>query len=85
MNNTIPILILAFNRPDFLKNRIHDLTNQTIKTAKIIVAIDGPRISNNEDKVNILKIIDILESNLKLNISIIKRKENLGCTENTIL
>ena len=61
-----------------------ELEKQSKKPTKIIVAIDGPRISNSEDKINISQILSILESNTNLSISVIKRKENFGCTNNTI-
>jgi hypothetical protein len=81
----IPVLILAFNRPDFVMNRLIELENQTIKPTKIIVSIDGPRESNREDNVNISKILGILESDSNAHILVIRRENNLGCTNNVIL
>lgn len=85
MNSIIPVLILAFNRPDFLRNRLLELEEQSLKPMKIIVSVDGPRESNRKDLIEISQILSILESNSNSHISVIKREKNLGCTNNTIL
>ena len=85
MNSMIPVLILAFNRPDFLQNRLLELEKQSIKPIKIIVSVDGPRDSNSKDYTDISQILSILESDTNSHILVIKREKNLGCTNNIIL
>ena len=84
MNEVIPVLILAFNRPDFLEKRLQEITTQSVKPDRIIVSVDGPRTLNDQDVESICMIMNILESYKTLGVSVIKRERNLGCTNNTI-
>jgi hypothetical protein len=85
MNSMIPVLILAFNRPDFLQKRLLELEKQSIKPKKIIVSVDGPRYSNSRDYNDISQILSILKSDINSHILVIMREKNLGCTNNIIL
>ena len=53
-----PILIITFNRPDFLKKIISVL--EKIKPKKIYFKIDGPRQGNKNDEKQILKTKKII-------------------------
>ena len=52
-----PILIITFNRPDFLKIVISVL--EKIKPKKIYFKIDGPRQGNKNDEEQMKKILSI--------------------------
>ena len=75
-----PLLgIFAYNRPSHFKRLLISLENYNIN--KIILFIDGPK--NDKDKINQFYISNMAK-NSKLNIKIIKRKNNLGL-RNSIL
>tara|TARA_B100002019_G_C21133716_1_gene529632 strand:- start:22 stop:918 length:897 start_codon:yes stop_codon:yes gene_type:complete len=78
-----PILIITFNRPDFLKKIISVL--KKIKPKKIYFKIDGPRQGNKNDEVQILKTKKIInEIQWRCKKFIFQSKKNLGSRDNPI-
>ena len=72
-----PVLIIAFNRPDFLNKLL--LTLKKVKPKKIYISIDGPRLDNfYEDNVNISKIISLIHKIKWCKFIIFKNNNNLG-------
>ncbi|HSW90188.1 MAG TPA: hypothetical protein VLH19_04935 [Patescibacteria group bacterium] len=71
-----PILLLTFNRPDYVERQIQLLS--AIAPKRLYIACDGPR--NNED-LEIQNRIHILVSNIdwKCSVFTLYRKKNLGC------
>ena len=71
-----PILLIGFNRPDLMRQVVENVAK--IKPVKIYVAVDGPRNSAEESKVNevrqVIKLID-WKCEVKTNF----QKFNLGC------
>lgn len=77
MSNLIPILIIAFNRPNLLEELIETL--KTLEPKIIRVFIDGPRPNNTKDSKNIEECAKIAKSiNWTTNVKIVIEKENLG-------
>ena len=78
-----PILIVTFNRPDFLKKVI--LVLEKIKPKRIYFKIDGPRLGNKNDEEQILKIKKIINRiQWKCKKFIFQSKKNLGSRDNPI-
>lgn len=78
-----PILIITFNRPDFLKRIISVL--KKIRPKKIYFKIDGPRENNKKDLVEIQKVFKEIKSiNWNCKKFILKSKKNLGSRDNPI-
>ena len=78
-----PILIITFNRPDFLKIVISVL--EKIKPKKIYFKIDGPRQGNKNDEEQILKTKKIINQiQWKCKKFIFQSKKNLGSRDNPI-
>lgn len=72
-----PVLVIGFNRPDFLEKTLQGLL---FLDRKIYISIDGPRNSHDENKVK--KTIEIAEEFSKLNDTETKirvNRSNLGC------
>ena len=75
INTNAPVLITAYNRSKNFNKVINSL--KFYKT-KIYVSIDGPK--NNHDKIEQLKIINIINKNKKnLQIKFRVLNKNLGC------
>ena len=76
-----PILIITFNRPDFLKKIISVL--EKIKPKKIYFKIDGPRQGNKNDEKQILKTKKIINKiQWKCKKIVFESKKNLGSRDN---
>lgn len=75
----IPILVIAFNRPEHLKKTLKALKkNQAFQT--VYLSIDGPRVNNSEDILKIKKVKNIFEEEMfGYHYSIKENKVNLGC------
>lgn len=72
----IPVLVIGFNRPQFMQNLLDNLKDNGIK--KLYVALDGPR--NDNDIVHCRKTYEIVQSqNENFEIYILSRTYNLGC------
>ncbi len=78
-----PIVLLAFTRPDLLKQVLPAIAVQTLRPRKILAFIDGPR--NADDKLLIAECIDLLtEFSETIPVEIFKRSHNLGCDVNAV-
>ena len=62
MSYNIPILLIVFNRPLCTEKLLNAI--KQVEPSKLFIAIDGPRESNSNDRVNIDKSIDLIESNI---------------------
>lgn len=74
---TKPLLILAFNRPTHVKRLIDSLRPHAPQ--KILVGVDGPRITNILDQKKISQVLDeIKKIDWTIDVELRIRKENLG-------
>lgn len=81
LNIKSPILLLFYNRVDFLKKQINIL--KKIKTKKIYIHVDGPK--DHVDKIkcdNIKKLVK--KNNWNSRVEYIFQNKNLGCTPASI-
>jgi len=76
MNKTVPVLLMCFNRPDFVSRRIKELIDQV---PVLIVSIDGPRPNCKEDLIANHIIKEICN---EYHIQYIERKSNIGLYDN---
>lgn len=77
-NRIFPILVLAYNRPDFLRNLLVKL--KIVGIDKLYISIDGPKLNDSTDKQLVSECISIAEearswTDLTLQVS----EFNLGC------
>lgn len=78
MNKPPPVLIIAFNRPDFCQQLIESLRDS--RPDKVFFAVDGPRNDHNSDSSNcaetrkLVKLID-----WKCEIKTLFHRTNKGC------
>lgn len=72
----VPILIIAFNRPDFIEMLIRII--DSLNPERVYISIDGPRNQTDQDKIE--KILFTIGSNLKKSRVFYKKNaQNLGC------
>ena len=60
MTNSIPALLIGFNRPKLLKQSLDAIVKSGI--TKLFVSLDGPRIDSHSDVANISECIKIVNS-----------------------
>lgn len=78
-----PIVLVAFTRPDLLKQVLPAIAQQTLRPTKILAFIDGAR--NEKDEPLIAECINLLtEFSDTIPVEIIKRSHNLGCDVNAV-
>lgn len=75
----VAIVIIGFNRPDFVQLRLKEIQGDVLKTFPLYVAVDGPRINVIDDKKAHESIVKAVNKCQAKNLQIIKRKVNLGC------
>jgi hypothetical protein len=74
-----PVLIIGYNRPDYINRRLVELTKSDVLPKKVIISLDGiPEGMNFEE-------FDFNLLSLPFEVSIIRREENLGCSNHIIL
>lgn len=74
----IPILLIVFNRPEHTQIVFNAI--RQLKPARLYISSDGPRITHNEDSINIQKIEHITsEIDWPCNVHRVANSENLGC------
>ncbi|AHJ31464.1 sugar transferase [Nodularia spumigena CS-584] len=79
-----PIVLIAFTRPELLKEVLTAISQQSLLPPKIIGFIDGARKS--DDEPLIAQCISLLEDfSALVPVHIVARKNNLGCDQNVIL
>ncbi|MBW4564066.1 MAG: sugar transferase [Mojavia pulchra JT2-VF2] len=78
-----PIVLIAFTRPDLLKQVLPAIAQQTLRPRQILAFVDGPRNAN--DKLLIEECINLLtEFSDTVPVKIINQPHNLGCDVNAI-
>lgn len=74
----IPVLILAFNRPDVLQTLINRL--REVKPSRIYLVVDGPRASHPDDAEKVSNVRNCTsEIDWVCEKNFIFREENMGC------
>ena len=75
-----PILILAFNRPDFLSDLLDIVVHASPE--RLYIAVDGPRKDNPRDAQAVREIWKIIEKIPDtIEVSTLLRQDNLGCRD----
>lgn len=78
-----PIVLVAFTRPELLKQVLSALGQQTLLPPRILAFVDGSRTA--DDKPLIEQCISLLqEFSETIPVEIIARKHNFGCDENVV-
>ncbi|MBR8834234.1 MAG: sugar transferase [Stigonema ocellatum SAG 48.90 = DSM 106950] len=78
-----PIVLVAFTRPELLKQVLSAITQQTLLPQQILAFIDGPR--NAKDQPLVEECINLLtEFHHTVPVEIVKRSHNLGCDINAV-
>jgi len=72
----IPVLVIAFNRPDHTRSLLERLASQGV--GRIYVSIDGPRNMVETAKCDEVLAVTKTFSD-KMNITVLHRTRNLGC------
>jgi hypothetical protein len=74
----VPLVIIAFNRPDLLKILMNKLKNITFE--KVYFIVDGPRENHLTDHVKVDEVVKIIEATqFAVNRKVIRSMVNLGC------
>lgn len=82
--NLPPLVIIAFTRPELLKEVIAAIRKQLLLPQQIIAFIDGARKAS--DELLIAQCIHLLsEFSSQVPVKIVARSQNLGCDKNIIL
>jgi hypothetical protein len=72
----IPVLVMAFNRPELLRNCLESLQDQGVEN--LYIALDGPRSDLERAKCD--EVLQIAESfRNSTSLKILTRSRNLGC------
>lgn len=74
-----PVLLIGYNRPECLNRRLVELTKSDELPKKVIISLDGFPGGIPFEEFN----VDL--DSLPFEVSIIRRKENLGCSNHIIL
>ena len=76
-----PVLLLLFNRLEYTKLVFEEV--RKARPDKLYVAIDGPRINNDEDQIKIVSIKDFIYSHIDWDCKVetLFRDQNLGCKD----
>lgn len=78
-----PIVLVAFTRPELLKEVLSAIRQQSLLPQQILAFVDGPRTER--DKPLIQQCVALLEAFSKeIPVEIIARSHNLGCDKNVI-
>jgi hypothetical protein len=79
-----PLVLVAFTRPDLLKQVLAAVRQQSLMPSKIISFVDGARKAADEPLIE--QCISLLEElSTLIPVHIIQRTHNLGCDQNVIL
>jgi hypothetical protein len=79
--NEVPILLLGFNRPDFLKKRILELSSMQVQ--HLYISIDGGASTNSGEMRDVLNLAENKLKNYKT-LNITKNQNNLGLVRHII-
>lgn len=76
--NTAPILVLGYNRPDYLKRLLEFLKSEEI--ANLYISIDGPKEGNPEDEILVRECRELaIEAQSWSNAELFFSDSNYGC------
>jgi hypothetical protein len=76
-----PILLIAFNRPEYTRKSLEKISH--VKPKKLFVAIDGPRIGNPLDLNLCKEVYDVVKDiNWVCAVQYLIRDQNVGCKGN---
>jgi hypothetical protein len=75
----VPILIIGFNRPDYIKKQMSIL--RSIKPKTLFISIDGPRENNEEDERKVAEVKSLIDQECDWDMELFKNyaPRNLGC------
>ena len=74
----VPVLMIAFNRPDTTREVFKVV--KKVKPKKLFVAIDGPRSGNRYDKEKCMQVKEIFEGiDWDCEVKTLYREGNMGC------
>lgn len=76
-----PILLIGYNRPDYIRNRLEELGQSHVLPNKVLVSLDGLPASDS----NKMSEIDVTKNSYPFEVSVIRRPGNLGCSKHIIL
>ena len=80
---TSTLILVGYNRPDFLKNRLEELRNLNVGSYNLEVFIDGPKNSDSrENSYKMAEIIDEYSQLIEMNVTF--RDKNLGVANNVV-
>jgi len=82
---TIPILIIGYNRPEFIRRRLLELSKSSSIPDKVIISLDGSGQQQLILPPPDWAIDEIFLESLPFDVKIIRRSENLGCSKHIIL
>jgi hypothetical protein len=74
-----PVLLIGYNRPECINRRLVELTKSDVLPKKVIISLDGIPEGSPFEEFNFDLVL------LPFEVSIIRRKENLGCSNHIIL
>jgi hypothetical protein len=75
--DTVPVLVVGFNRPDHLKTLLESIAVSPPKV--LLCALDGPRLGNSSDELLVRDCREVVEEmNIDSEIVIRFRENNLG-------
>ncbi len=79
MSIDIPVLLIAFNRPDKVALMLKELKKAA--PSKLYVAVDAPRKDSDKDAEQCRKTLELIEKGINWNCKLEKliQKSNLGC------
>lgn len=73
-----PVLIVAFNRPDRVRELINRL--REVKPKQVFVAVDGPRADNAADEIRVTETHELVKTiDWPCEVSTLFQDTNLGC------
>ncbi|MEA5571676.1 sugar transferase [Calothrix sp. UHCC 0171] len=79
-----PLVIIAFTRPELIKEVLTGVSQQLLLPQQIIAFVDGARKASDEPLIS--QCINLLEEfSSQIPVKIIARSQNLGCDKNIIL
>lgn len=81
MNTKLPVLILAYNRPDLVMQVLQVV--QIYQPPRLYLACDGPRLHKQGDKERVNETRRIMESSVNWDCELhtLFREKNLGCAQ----
>lgn len=78
-----PVLLIGFNRPEYLLRRLIELTNSSVKPEIVYISLDGCRNENDNNEIETF-VSKVLEIKYNFQIKLIRRSSNLGCSRHII-